>query len=159
LIAGHLDPRRDESRLHNRVVSRLVRLLCRSAAESAFEIGSGRTRLITKSGDYLIPDVVVLNDAVLDELRGSERLEAYTVPVPLVAEILAVSSDATVLRRVEAYRLRGDAFIMLVDVAVGVLRTWNRQPDGNYLEAHHTHGSVLIPSLPGVSVDFDALFA
>ena len=92
-------------------------------------------------------------------LTESESLENYEGPLAFVAEVWSPSTgNYDVDTKLVEYRQRGDLVIWRIHPRERSLITWNRQADGNYLEARHIHGTIPVPSLPGVSVNFDALY-
>ncbi len=55
------------------------------------------------------------------------------------------------------YRQRGDEEIWFIHPYERTLTVWRRRPDGSYSEERYAGGIVPIASLPGVSIDLDAL--
>jgi len=58
---------------------------------------------------------------------------------------------------VQGYRERGDAEIWFIHPYERTLTAWRRQPDGTYREDLYRGGLISVVSLPGVTIDFDAL--
>ena len=59
--------------------------------------------------------------------------------------------------KLRAYRERGDREIWFIHPYDRTLTAWRRLPDGGYAEEIHRSGIVPVASLPGVTIDFDAL--
>jgi Uma2 family endonuclease len=121
-------------------------------------VNSGRLR---KPRRFCVADVIVIPTAIEQAARGRpDRLETYAEPLPFVAEVWSPSTgryDAN--RKLPEYVERGDAEIWRVHPYERRVTAWRRQPDGTYAELVFLGGTVEIPSLPGVGIDLDALFA
>jgi Uma2 family endonuclease len=121
-------------------------------------VGAGRLR---KPHSFYIPDAVVIPTPLERASRGKPRsLEAYTDPLPFVAEVWSPSTGRyDIDKKLPEYMARGDLEIWRVHPFERRVNAWRRQADGNYVELVFLGGSVEIPSLPGVAVDLDALFS
>jgi Uma2 family endonuclease len=118
------------------------------------------TRLRETQRRYFIPDVTVIPIALFRRGLGHPgRLEFYNEPMPFVAEIWSQSTGRfDVDEKLPAYRRRGDLEIWRLHPYERTLTVWRRQPDGTYDEAIYHREVVEIASLPGVTIDLDALF-
>ena len=71
---------------------------------------------------------------------------------------MAIHRDYDVERKLPEYRARGDLEIWRIHPYDRTLTAWRRQPDGSYLESVYRGGIVPVGSVPGVTIDLDALF-
>jgi Uma2 family endonuclease len=122
-------------------------------------INGGRTRYTPRN--FYIPDVVVIPAALkLPDEDEPDAFNAFAEPFPLVVEIWSKTTGGyDVEAKLPIYRERGDQEIWFIHPYEHTLTAWRRQPDGSYSEHHYTGGIVPVASLPGVSVDLDALLA
>jgi Uma2 family endonuclease len=120
-------------------------------------VNDGRLRVSPVS--YFIPDVVVIPAAYKVPFEDDPRaLNAFAEPLPLVVEVWSRTTGAyDVATKLQAYRARGDAEIWFIHPYERTLTAWRRQGDGEYVEDTYRGGAVIIASLPGVSIDLDAL--
>ncbi len=120
-------------------------------------VNGGKTR--TTPGNYFIPDVVVIPAALQIPYEDDPRaFNAYAEPLPLVVEVWSRTTGAyDFATKLQAYRARGDAEIWFIHPYERTLTTWSRQADGTYAEETYQGGTVAVTSLPGVSIDLDAL--
>lgn len=125
-----------------------------------YRVRSDAGRLRNPDGSYYIPDVVVIPVALTAQFRSHpEQLEAYSDPVALVVEVWSPSTgDYDIEAKLPNYQRRGDFEIWLVHPVNRTITVWTRRADGAYRETVHRGGKVTATSLPGVTVDFDALF-
>jgi Uma2 family endonuclease len=92
-------------------------------------------------------------------LAVPSTFEVYDEPLPLVVEIRSPSTgDYDVEEKLAEYRRRGDLEVWRLHPYERTLTAWRRQPDGSYAETLYRGGIVRPQSLPGVSIDLDALF-
>lgn len=145
---------------HNHDMCELGFALRQPIDPTQYEIRVNSGRLRQTAGSYFIPDVLVLPIDLGRSQRGQPgRLEVYEAPLPLVVEIWSRSTgDYDISTKLGFYRARGDAEIWRLHPYERTLTRWVRQPDGTYAEETFTGGSVALASLPGVTVDLDALF-
>jgi Uma2 family endonuclease len=61
--------------------------------------------------------------------------------------------------KLQGYRERGDLEIWYIHPYERTLTAWRKQPDGNYTEELYSGGIVSVVSLPGVSIDFEAVLS
>jgi Uma2 family endonuclease len=120
-------------------------------------INGGRTRCSART--YYIPDVIVIPFALQEPYIGDpDALGAYAEPLPLVVEVWSYTIEPyDFAAKLHAYRQRGDEEIWYIHPFERTLTARRRQPDGGYVEALYRGGTVPVASLPGVSIDFDAL--
>ena len=120
-------------------------------------VNGGKTRYTARN--FLIPDVVVLPAALVLPRRGDPGdFNAYEHALPLVVEIWSESTGRyDVAAKLPIYQQRGDEEIWFIHPYERTLAARRRQPDGSYAETVYRSGIVPVLSLPGVSVDFDAL--
>jgi Uma2 family endonuclease len=120
-------------------------------------VNGGKTRRSPRH--YFIPDVVVIPAAfVLPFADDPRAFNAFTEPLPLVVEIWSrTTGDYDIAAKLPSYRERGDTEIWFIHPYERTLTAWRRQPDGSYAEESYRGGVVLVASLPGVVIDFDAL--
>ena len=122
-------------------------------------VNGGKARRSERN--YYILDVVVIPAAYADPLRGDPRgFNAYAKPLPLVVEVWSRTTghyDHTV--KLQGYRERGDEEIWYIHPYERTLTAWRRQPDGSYLEELYRGGLVPLVSLPGVTIDLEALLS
>jgi len=118
------------------------------------------TRLRESQRRYYIPDVTVIPIELFRRGLGQPgRLEFYSEPLPFVAEVWSISTGRfDVDEKLPAYRRRGDLEIWRLHPYERTLTVWRRQPDGTYSESLYHGGLVRMESLPGVTIDLDALF-
>jgi Uma2 family endonuclease len=120
-------------------------------------VNGGKTRRSERY--YFIPDVVVLPTSYLLPLWDDPRgFNAHAGPLPLVVEIWSRTTAAYDFAvKLQGYRERGDEEIWYIHPYERTLTTWRKQPDGSYSEELYRGGIVPVASLPGVTIDFDAL--
>jgi Uma2 family endonuclease len=120
-------------------------------------VNGGKARLSPRN--FYIPDVVVIPTSYVRPLEDDPRaFNAFAVPLPFVAEIWSRSTgDYDIAAKLPAYRERGDAEIWFIHPYERTLTAWRKQPDGSYREELYHGGIVPVASLPGVSIDLDAL--
>ena len=144
---------------HNRTVMLLNRLLLLQLNLQQYHVFTeGRVRRST--GTIYIPDLAVVPIAFGHELENRPGVLAiFSDPLPLVVEVWSLSTgDYDVATKVPEYQARGDLEIWRVHPYERTVTTWQRRPDGSYVETVHREGVVRPRSLPGVEVDLAALF-
>lgn len=125
--------------------------------EFRVNVNGGKARRSART--YFIPDVVVIPAAFQMPFEHDPRaFNAFAEPLPFVAEIWSrTTGDYDIAAKLPAYRERGDLEIWYLHPYERTLTVWRRQPDGRYREETYTGGIVPVASLPGVSIDLDAL--
>jgi Uma2 family endonuclease len=120
-------------------------------------VNGGKTRYTSRN--YYVPDVVVIPTPLVQPLLADPYgFNAYTEPLPFVAEIWSPSTgDYDIAAKLPVYQQRGDLEIWFYHPYERTLIARRRQPDGSYHEERYTGGIVPILSLPGVTIDLDAL--
>ncbi|MFN8593543.1 MAG: Uma2 family endonuclease [Thermomicrobiales bacterium] len=120
-------------------------------------VNGGKTRYTPRN--FYIPDVVVIpTEFVLPHLDDPRAFNAFNEPLPLVVEIWSRTTGAyDMAAKLPLYRQRGDAEIWFLHPYDRSPSVWRRQPDGRYRETVHHGGTVAVASLPGVTIDLDAL--
>jgi Uma2 family endonuclease len=145
--------------MHDDVAFQLGRLLQNQLDPRAYRVNvnGGKTRYTARN--YYIPDVVVIPAALVLPLRSDPRaFNAFAEPLPLVVEIWSrTTGDYDMAAKLPVYRARGDQEIWLIQPYERTLTAWRRQPNGTYFETVYQDGDVPVASLPGVSIDLDAL--
>ena len=108
---------------------------------------------------YYIPDIMVIPATYQQPFEDDpDAIGAYADPLPLVAEVCSPSTGHYDLRtKLQGYRERGDLEIWYIHPAKRTLTAWRRQSDGSYFEEVYRRGIVPVVSLPGVTIDLDAL--
>ncbi len=160
LVCGRPRQKPGMTQEHNHIGRKLARRLHSMLPESEWEVSPDSARLRIPSGNTYVPDVAVIPVSAMWDRRGTGRLETYDVPVPFVAEVWSPSTGAyDVDEKLPEYKVRGDLEIWRIHPYERTIIAWRRQPDGGYSEQLHTGGTLTIASLPGVSIDFDELFA
>jgi Uma2 family endonuclease len=125
--------------------------------EYRVNVNGGKTRYTARN--YLVPDVVVIPTALKLPFEHDPRaFNAFAEPLPLVVEIWSLSTGGyDVEAKLPIYRQRGDLEIWYFHPYERTLTVWRRQPDGSSSEDHYAGGIVPVASLPGVTIDLDAL--
>jgi Uma2 family endonuclease len=120
-------------------------------------VNGDRARISPRA--YYIPDVMVIPAAYQQPFEDDPRaLGAYAEPLPLVVEVWSPTTGSyDITTKLRGYRERGDAEVWLIHPSERTLTAWRRQQDGSYTEATYRGGIVSVTSLPGVSIDLDAL--
>jgi Uma2 family endonuclease len=159
LVEGRLRERPGMSVAHGRVIMDLAVYLANQLARSEFRVRTQHARLRVSPQTYYIPDIAVIPTAIEQALLAYE-LDAYPGPLPLVVEIWSPSTgDYDISAKVPGYQQRGDLEIWRIHPFERTLTAWRRQPNGAYVETIFRGGLVRVESLPGVTIDLDALFA
>jgi Uma2 family endonuclease len=159
LHCGQLRQKPGMTARHNEVTTQLLLQLGTQLRRHDFRLRSNAGHVQRTTASYYLPDVFVVPANLVQAQIESLDLEVYDSPLPLVVEIWSPSTGGYDLRtKLREYQLRGDLEIWLIHPYERTLTAWRRQPDGGYTEASQDHGTVEPISLPGVSIDFDALF-
>lgn len=143
---------------HNRLSSRLGALLSRQLDWETFDVHVDASRVRHRNDSYYIPDVAVIPRALWPDLpEEAGRLKVYDAPLPLVVEVWSPSDTYDVSEKLAGYQERGDQEIWRIQPYEGTLTASRRQSDGTYAETIYHGGMVEPVSLPGGSIDLDAL--
>jgi Uma2 family endonuclease len=156
---GHLREKPGMTFIHNDVAYLLGFMLGSQLDRSVYRVRVDAGRVHRPEATYFIPDVFVFPLAyVTSRLRRDDVLEVYDRPLPLVVEVWSRSTGGyDVAAKLPVYRARGDEEIWLIQPYERTLTAWRRQPDGSYAEDLYRGGIIPVASLPGVTIDFDAL--
>jgi Putative restriction endonuclease len=161
LHGGRLRPRSSGTFGHNKVVSSLGFAVLDQLPRDRYDARMNAGRLRRSASDIYVPDFMVIPiELTRSYFDRPHDLEVYDAPVALVAEVCdaAIAEDAAD-DKLPGYRERGDREIWRLHPFERTLIVWRRQPGGNYEETTCLGGMVGIASLPGVTIDLDALFA
>ena len=144
---------------HNHVAAELGFLLRSQLDRAAYRVRTDAGRVHRPGATYFIPDVFVFpTSCITPVLRAGDVLEVYDQPLPLVVEVWSRSTgDYDVTEKLASYRQRGDLEIWFIHPLERTLTAWRRQPDETYSEERYQGGIVSVASLPGVTIDLDAL--
>lgn len=125
--------------------------------EYRVNINGGKTRYTARN--YYIPDVVVIPATYQYPFdHDLQAFNAYADPLPFVAEVWSPSTgNYDIAAKLPVYQQRGDREIWYLHPYEHPLTAWRKQPNGMYAEEHYTGGIVPVLSLPGVTIDLDAL--
>lgn len=146
------------SRLHGDLGLEVAFLLRLQVDPMQYRVRANHAKLAIPGRSYYIPDVAVLEAAVA--WPTPKEADLYHDPVPLVVEIWSPKTGGyDIAVKLPGYRFRGDAEIWWVDARGPSVTRWLRRPDGGYDESVHTGGILGVTTLPGVTIDLDALFA
>lgn len=159
LHCGRLRSKPGTTEEHNDLSMELAYLLRYQLDRNEYRVRQNASHVRRSELHYYIPDVTVLPTAAALRQRGTRKLEAYSVPLPLVVEIWSPSTGGYDVRdKLPEYRRRGDLEIWFIHPYEKTLTAWRRQPDGSYSETLHRGGMIQPIALPGVTIDLDALF-
>ncbi|MGH2615151.1 MAG: Uma2 family endonuclease [Thermomicrobiales bacterium] len=156
---GHPREKPGMTYAHNRAAAELGFTLRLQLNRDEYEVRVDAGRVHRPGATYFIPDVFVFPVAyVTPRLRRDDVLEVYDRPLPLVVEVWSRSTgDYDLTEKLAVYQQRGDLEIWFIQPYERTLIARRRQPDGSYTEELYRGGIVPVASLPGVSIDLDAL--
>lgn len=145
--------------MHDDFAFQLGRVLQNQLDLKRFRVSVNGAKTRYTARNFFIPDVAVMPASlVLPRRSDPTAFNDYTDPLPLVVEIWSrTTGDYDFAAKLPVYRIRGDLEIMYVQPYEPTLTAWRRQPDGTYAEALYRGGIVPVLSLPGVTIDLDAL--
>jgi Uma2 family endonuclease len=160
LDRGHLREKPSMSYRHNRVTVHLGGQLLQQLDPDEHEVRINLGHVNRIDETYYIPDVFVLPvSAIGPDHDRPDILEIYDQPLPLVVEVWSPwTGTYDVNAKLPEYRRRGDLEIWRVHPFDRTLTVWRRRPDGGYVETVYDGGHVQPASLPGVTIDLDALW-
>jgi Uma2 family endonuclease len=120
-------------------------------------VNGAKTRCTTRNS--FIPEVAVMPASlVLPRRSDPTAFNDYTDPLPLVVEVWSrTTGNYDFAAKPPVYRARGDLEIWYIHPYERTLMAQRRQPDGTYAEELYRSGIVPVLSLPGVTIDLDAL--
>ncbi|MBA3450056.1 MAG: Uma2 family endonuclease [Chloroflexia bacterium] len=142
---------------HNAVALYLGVALANQLDRRLYRITVNGDRARPSPRNSYIPDVIAISAAYQDPL-DRRALGIYTDPLPLVVEVWSpTTGDYDIEAKLPVYRTRGDLEIWFIYPYERTLTARRRQPDSTYTEERYKGGIVPVASLPGVSIDLDAL--
>lgn len=145
---------------HNDAQVEIVRQLLPQLDRNQFRIRFNSAR-VRRSRSCFIPDVLVVPlEANRVRATGAGSLETYADPAALVVECRSpLTGRYDIDAKLPEYMARGDREIWRVHPYARKLTAWRRREDGSYAEVVYLGGIVPVESLPGVTIDPDAVFA
>ena len=160
LVCGELVKRPPMTTEHEEIGATLARRLIVQLDERDHSVRANSGRLRIPSGNYRIPDVVVIPRRFVELLRERPgTFEVYSEPMPLVVEVWSRSTGRfDVEDKLREYRERGDLEIWRIHPYERTLIAWVRQPDGGYSETLYREGAVRPAFLPDVEISLADLF-
>lgn len=161
LYDGQLQSKPEMTAEHNDVMIQLVHQLLDQLDQSIFRVRLNNSRVhVVDTESFFVPDVMVIPTTAFRARTGNPgRLEIYDIPLPLIAEVWSPSTGKfDVEAKLARYQQRQDAEIWRIHPYERTLTRWLREINGEYTRHELTGGSVRPVALPGVEVDFDALF-
>jgi Uma2 family endonuclease len=147
---------------HNRAMDHLAWQLYAQLDRALYEVRLNNARARRQSRSAYIPDLIVVPVSLVRRNLAERptRLEAYEEPLPFIAEVWSPSTGRyDVNSKLPEYQRRGDLEIWRLHPGQRTVTAWRRQPDGSYLEAVYSNGTIALTGLPGVIIDIDLLFA
>jgi len=160
LVCGELVEHPPMTTEHEETSATLARRFIMQLDERDYSVRCNSGRLRVPSGNFRVPDVVVVPREYVRRLQASPgTFEVYDDPMPLVIEVWSPSTGAyDVEQKLREYQQRGDLEIWRIHPYERTLTAWRRQPDGSYTETVHRGALVQPAFLPDVTIDLDALF-
>jgi Uma2 family endonuclease len=144
---------------HNAVAFYLGVALANQLDDRVYRITVNGDRAQVSSRSFFIPDVMVI-PVIYQASLDPNDLGAYADPLPLVVEVWSPTTGRyDIEAKLPAYRQRGDLEIWFIYHDEGAVTVWRKQPDGTYADTRYTAGIVPVASLPGVTIDLDALLS
>lgn len=161
LVCGELVKRPPMTTEHEEGSARLTYCLIQQLDFHAYSVRANSGRLRNPSGNYRVPDVVVIpRDYVHRLLQTPRTFEVYREPMPLVVEVWSPSTGGTdVAEKLKEYQQRGDLEVWRIHPYERTLVAWVRQPDDSYFETLYAGGTVRPVFLPDVAIELETLFA
>ena len=148
------------SMLHNDVAAYLGAALINQLDPRVYRVNINGDKARISARSYFIPDVIVIPAAYKTPYQHDPRaVGAHAEPLPLVVEVWSrTTGQYDFTTKLQGYRERGDLEIWFIHPYERTLIAWRKELDGTYRETLHEGGVVSVASLPGVSIDLDALF-
>ena len=159
LVCGQLRRKPAMTAEHNDIATLLTFELQRQLPLDDYTVRMNSTRTRLPGGTNFVPDVVVVPTAFILESRGNSGMEAYTQPLPLVAEVWSPSTgDYDVTEKLAGYRTRGDREVWLIHPQRRTLTSWVRTDSADYPEAVYPGTATVTPvAFAGVAIVLDSL--
>lgn len=125
-----------------------------------FRVRANSARLRGPDGRTSVPDLLVVPTALDLALRQTPgTFDLLADPVALVVEVWSPSTGGyDVDTKIPVYQARGDLEIWRIHPYQRTLTIWRKQDNGSHAMEIVTGGIVAGASLPGVTLDLDALF-
>jgi Uma2 family endonuclease len=160
LVCGELVKRPLMTTEHEELSASLARRLILQLDERVYSVRANSGRLRVPSGNFRVPDVVVIPREYVRRLQATPgTFEVYAEPVPLVVEVWSRSTGRyDVADKLREYQERGDLEIWQIHPYERTLISWRRQPVGSYRETTFTGGDIRPEFLPNVTIKFETLF-
>jgi Uma2 family endonuclease len=160
LADGHVRKKPAMTMKHYDLAFELAYAIRSQVSHDRFHVRCDQGRLLSGTS-YLVPDVFVVEANQADQFRGLDAtLEAYSEPVPFVAEVWSRSTGQYDLAgKLDAYRQRGDQEVWLLHPYEKWIRINLRGPSGDYIESDVRSGLVRLTAIPGVVINVESLFA
>ena len=160
LVFGDLVKRPPMTTEHEETSAALARRFIMQLDERDYSVRFNSGRLRVPSGNFRVPDVVVVPREYVRRLQAIPgTFEVYPEPMPLVVEIWSPSTGQyDVDTKLLEYQQRGDLEIWRLHPYEHTLTARRRRPDGTYTETIYTGGVVQPAFLPNVTIDLDRLF-
>ena len=161
-LCGHVREKPPMTHEHNSVMRLLGWQIQSQLSIAEYQVAQNAPRTRRPESSYFVPDVMVIPVSYFPEIAGTGQLEAFTRPLPFVAEVWSKSTgNYDVETKFDEYRRRGDLEIWRVHPYEKTVTAWRRQPDASYTETLYVEadGEAPILSLPGVVVRFSEIFA
>lgn len=145
--------------MHEDLGFQLGRVLQNQLDLNTYRVSVNGAKLRYTARNYFIPDVAVVPASlVLSRRSDPTALNDYADPLPLVVEIWSrTTGDYEFAAKLPVYPERGDREIMYIQPYEPTLAAWRRQQGGTYAEEVYRSGIIPVFSLPGVTIDLDAL--
>lgn len=147
--------------LHDDLAAYLGIAVANQLDQTIYRVSINGAKLRYTARNYFIPDVAVIPASlVLPRRSDPTAFNDYSDPLLLVVEIWSrTTGDYDFAAKLPVYQRRGDREIWYIHPYEPTLLARRRQPDGTYSEALHRGGMIPVHSLPGVTIDLDALLA
>jgi len=144
---------------HGDIIEDLGYLLRHQLDRTAFRVRENEGRVRKPADTIFIPDIAVVPVSYGEPFRGRPGLAIFSDPLPLVVEVWSPSTgNYDIASKLPIYQQRGDREIWRIHPYERTITSWQRQPDGSYVESLHRDGIVRPVALPGVEINLDELF-
>ena len=161
LYCGQLRSKPPMTWEHLHISGDLAFELQRQLPRDQFFVRADVSRVRRTGSRYFIPDVAVIPLEMARRLFPEPGILAvFPEALPFVAEVWSPSTGGyDVTEKLPEYQRRGDLEIWLLHPYEHTVTAWRKQDDGTYTETRYEGGRVQPASLPGVTIDLDALFS